>query len=201
MYILIYLYDVRLYIQLRFFIICTFSVINIKTVKINNINFYKKYLDFYTNLWWFFFFLLNIYVILSCYQLFIKRLYLHAFIIIPPLIIRKSRELTIENKPPGGFTPPSWASEKRKMDEKLSGQLRRLNPERSKSRKPMAAINSSQKSLPCVQESKLIRTRNQLLSFPLLSFFFFLSSFKRTLLAYSLSPSETYAHLLSFSVI
>lgn len=50
MYILIYLYDVRLYIQLRFFIICTFSVINIKTVKINNINFYKKYLDFYTNL-------------------------------------------------------------------------------------------------------------------------------------------------------
>lgn len=58
------------------------------------------------------------------------------------------------------------------MDEKLSGQLRRLNPERSKSRKPMTAINSSQKSLPCVQESKLIRTRNQLLSFPLLSFFF-----------------------------
>lgn len=101
------------------------------------------------------------------------RLYLHAFIIIPPLIIRKSREVTIENKPPRGFTPPSWASEKRKMDEKLSGQLRRLNPERSKSRKPMAAINSSQKSLPCVQESKLIRTRNQLLSFPLLSFFFF----------------------------
>lgn len=107
------------------------------------------------------------------------RLYLHAFIIIPPLIIRKSRELTIENKPPGGFTPPSWASEKRKMDEKLSGQLRRLNPERSKSRKPMAAINSSQKSLPCVQESKLIRTRNQLLSFPLLSFFFFFFLFQK----------------------
>lgn len=85
------------------------------------------------------------------------------------------------------------------MDEKLSGQLRRLNLERSKSRKPMAAINSSQKSLPCVQESKLIRTRNQVLSFPLLSFFLFFFSFKRTLLAYSLSPSETYAHLLSSS--
>lgn len=58
-------------------------------------------------------------------------------------------------------------------------------------RKPMAAINSSQKSLPCVQESKLIRTK---------SFLSLSLSLKRTLLAYSLSPSETYAHLLSSSL-
>lgn len=99
------------------------------------------------------------------------RLYLHAFIIIPPLIIRKSREVTIENKPPRGFTPPSWASEKGRWMKNCQGNYDDLIQNGVNLESPWLLLTRPKSLSPVCKNPNLFERGTN--SFPFLSFPFF----------------------------
>lgn len=126
------------------------------------------------------------------------RLYLHAFIIIPPLIIRKSREVTIENKPPRGFTPPSWASEKGRWMKNCQGNYDDLTQNGVNLESPWLLLTRPKSLSPVCKNPNLFeRGTNSFpfLSFPFFSFFFPLSKERFSRIHYPLQKRTRTSYL------